>query len=110
MKIIDSYAYSRPGIKIAEHDLSGMIGDVQLAIASDKDIRSWRVLLSRIDMAALSALSKLFDKASSVNHLVVEQRDRAKSRDPSFSGQVTLSRMSSTRVRLSGIGPVRILP
>jgi hypothetical protein len=110
MRTIGSYAYSRPGIKIAEHDLSGKIGDVRLTITSEKDLGCWRVLLSRIDMATFCIFSKLFDKSSNVSHLVVEQRDRAKSTAPSFSGQVTLSKMNSTHIRLSGVGPVRIMP
>lgn len=113
MRIIGSHSYNQPGFKIAEHDLSGNIDNVELTIMQDGTFKSWRVILTGIGVSAQGVISDLLHN-SEIANLVVEQKDHANKRDPSFSGMVLVSKINlapkSTHIELTGTGPVNYLP
>ncbi|MDW5564289.1 MAG: hypothetical protein SA339_13825 [Methanomassiliicoccus sp.] len=112
MKVVQTNTYHRPGLKINELDLSGMIETVQLMISSDGSYKSWQVHLTGIESEASRMLFDLIKATKSAVDLEVEQRDPA-SNDSSFSGLTIISNVRSSldtaqsKAILTGTGPLK---
>lgn len=112
MATIGNHSYKKPGFKIADHDLSGEIDNVDLTLFSDGTYKSWSVLLRGIETSACGVISDIFNNGE-IADLAVEQKEVTKTKDPSFSGRVLVKKIvlapKSAFIELRGTGPVNFL-